>query len=177
MGSYSHCESPRHGGQLGVCVQQQLISVPAHSTPYSHSYNYRSAVLHGTATPVTDSEEKLYAMKLVTEHVLPGRWAGSRVPPLKAELDSTGILKVKITSASAKVRTGPPNDAKADLEDGDVTKRVWTGVVPTWTAYGEPVPTGTVDRVPEYVRDAAEGRTKAGKKTAEEAVLKAPAKV
>lgn len=35
-------------------------------TPFSHSYNYRSAVLFGYATPVEDAEEKLWALELIT---------------------------------------------------------------------------------------------------------------
>lgn len=38
-------------------------------TPNHHSYNYRSAVLHGYATPVTDVEEKLWAMEKITNNV------------------------------------------------------------------------------------------------------------
>jgi uncharacterized protein len=40
-------------------------------TPNHHSYNYRSAVLHGYATPVTGVEEKLWAMERITDNVSP----------------------------------------------------------------------------------------------------------
>lgn len=43
-------------------------------TPNSHSYNYRSAVLFGYGSLVEDVQEKLWAMELVTNSVLPGRW-------------------------------------------------------------------------------------------------------
>lgn len=50
-------------------------------TPFSHSYNYRSVVLFGYAKPVTEVEEKLWAMELITNAVVPGRWENTRIPP------------------------------------------------------------------------------------------------
>jgi hypothetical protein len=41
---------------------------------------------------------------------------------------------MKIDTASAKIRTGPPVD---DLEDYDLP--VWAGIVPIEQRYGEPV--------------------------------------
>lgn len=67
-------------------------------TPFHNSCNYRSAVVFGYAELVTDEDEAMYAMKLITENMLPGRWDGSRVPPTKAELKSTGVMRVKVVS-------------------------------------------------------------------------------
>lgn len=50
-------------------------------TPNNHSYNYRSAILHGYATQVNQLEEKLWAMEKITNGVLPDRWDNCRVPP------------------------------------------------------------------------------------------------
>lgn len=50
-------------------------------TPNNHSYNYRSAVLHGYATQVTQTEEKVWAMERITNGVVPDRWENTRVPP------------------------------------------------------------------------------------------------
>lgn len=108
-------------------------------TPMHHSMNYRSAVLHGYASAVTDPAERLYAMELITESAVPGRWANTRVPPTSAELTSTGILKVRIESASAKVRAGMPAEDRKDEKDEAVRDRVWSGVVPIWEAKGQPV--------------------------------------
>ncbi len=122
-------------------------------TPNSHSYNYRSAVLFGYATLVTDDEEKLWAMKLITDSVVPGRWENTRVPPDGAEMSSTSILRVKIVSGSGKIRDGGPGDDKRDATRQDLTDRVWTGVVPVWENVGEPVPgeQNRVGEVPEHV--------------------------
>lgn len=96
---------------LKVCVSaSKTDGIILALTPFSHSYNYRSAVIFGTAELVTDKEEKLWAMEMVTNDVLSGRWDNSRVPPEEGELQSTNILRINIDSASAKIRTGEPHD-------------------------------------------------------------------
>lgn len=75
----------------------------------------------------------------ITDNMLPSRWNKSRNPPTPAELKSTSILRVKISSASAKVRTGGPSDDRKDLKDEALRESVWTGVVPCWLEWGEPV--------------------------------------
>lgn len=138
-------------------------------TPNSHSYNYRSAVLFGYAKLVTDEEEKRWAMRLITESVLTGRWENTRVPPDKAEMSSTAILKVKIVSGSGKIRDGEPGDDKKDLENEDVTSRVWTGVVPLWQTVGEPIASkgNRVMNVPEHITDFAKNENSRNQKYAE----------
>ena len=122
-------------------------------TPYSHNYAYRSAVLFGHAHVVTDAEEKLFAMRLITESVMEGRWEGSRTPPNGAELGATAILRVKISGGSGKVADNGPSDKEEDLGAKDVTDRVWTGIAPVWEVIGEPVPTKTnaVSAQPSYI--------------------------
>ncbi|KAL9640639.1 MAG: hypothetical protein Q9204_000628 [Flavoplaca sp. TL-2023a] len=123
-------------------------------TPFSHSYNYRSAVLFGYATPVDDREEKLWAMRLITESVLKGQWEHSRTPPESGELSSTTVLRVRIASGSGKIRDGEPHDDKKDLDRPDLTSKVWTGVIPVWETLGEPVASRSnrVEGVPDHIR-------------------------
>ncbi|KAF2020183.1 hypothetical protein BU24DRAFT_489995 [Aaosphaeria arxii CBS 175.79] len=123
-------------------------------TPNSHNYNYRSAVLHGFGTIVDDVDEKLWAMRLITDSVVPDRYDNTRVPPDGAEMQSTRILKMKVTGASAKVREGVPQDERKDMKREDILDSVWTGVVPVYERLGEPVP-GPYNRlkeVPEHVK-------------------------
>jgi len=124
-------------------------------TPNSHNYNYRSAVLHGFGTIVDSDKEKLWAMEMITNSVVPDRWVNSRIPPDAAEMQSTRILKVKISAASGKVREGVPNDEKKDLKRQDVLDKVWTGVIPVYETLGEPQPGpyNRVTRVPEHVEE------------------------
>lgn len=121
-------------------------------TPFHHSMNYRSAVLYGFATLVIDPSEKVWAMELITDHVVPGRWEHSRIPPDKGEMTSTHILRVEVVSASAKVRQGGPHDDRKDLRNDAMRKRVWTGVVPVEERIGEPVADETnTAATPEYL--------------------------
>jgi len=124
-------------------------------TPNSHNYNYRSAVLHGHSSIVDNDKEKLWAMELITNSVIPDRWQHTRVPPDAAEMQSTRIMKVKIAAASGKVREGIPNDERKDLKREDVLDRVWTGVIPVYEMYGDPQPGpyNRIKNVPEHVED------------------------
>ncbi|KAH6616966.1 hypothetical protein F5144DRAFT_519664, partial [Chaetomium tenue] len=147
--------------------QHQLtIHPPPHQTtpkqtalqltpPQPDSYNYRSAILFGHATLVTDPAEKLYAMELITNSVVPGRWTHTRVPPNAAEMQSTSVLRVRVSTGSAKIRTGEPHDERGDMEDGELLGRVWTGVVPVYMVRGEPVAGGynRVGEVPGYLEE------------------------
>ena len=140
-------------------------------TPFSHSYNYRSAVLFGYATVVTDNNEMLWAMELITNSVVPGRWAHTRLPPDGGEMSSTTILRVRIVSGSGKIRDAGPSDEKKDLERGDIVDRVWTGVVPVWQTVGEPVPgkTNRVPEIPEHLRAFKDDGNETNEKYAVEA--------
>jgi nitroimidazol reductase NimA-like FMN-containing flavoprotein (pyridoxamine 5'-phosphate oxidase superfamily) len=91
---------------------------------YNHSMNYRSVVLFGSATEITDPDEKMRAMQVFTDKILPGRWAEARRPNDK-EFAGTLMLGIPIEAASAKVRTGPPDD-----EPGDIALPIWAGVIP-----------------------------------------------
>ncbi|KAL2811482.1 hypothetical protein BJX63DRAFT_398954 [Aspergillus granulosus] len=142
------------GEGLPICVAASKVDGLILSlTPNSHSYNYRSAILHGYATLVTDEAEKLWAMELVTNSVLSDRWRHSRVPPDKAEMSSTVILRVKVVDGSGKIRDGGVSDEKKDKDNKEVTERVWTGVVPVWETFGEPIPDplNKVEGVPSYI--------------------------
>jgi nitroimidazol reductase NimA-like FMN-containing flavoprotein (pyridoxamine 5'-phosphate oxidase superfamily) len=108
-------------------------------TPFHNSCNYRSAVVYGYASLVDDADEALYAMKLITDNLIPQRWENSRTPPTPAELKSTSILKVRVESASAKIRVGGPSEDRADLKNAELVKNTWTGVVPYWGTWGQPV--------------------------------------
>lgn len=122
-------------------------------TPNSHNLDYRSAVIHGYGTIVENPAEKTWAMEIITNSVIPDRYRNTRIPPDAAEVQSTRILKVSISSASGKVREGVPNDERKDLEREEVLRRVWTGVVPVYEVFGEPQegPYNRVRDVPEHV--------------------------
>ncbi len=97
---------------------------------FSHSVNYRSAVIFGTAAIVTDDDERWQALRLITDHLIPGRWAVARQPTTK-EMAATAVLSLPLTEASVKVRTGMPKD---EPEDYDLD--VWAGVLPVSVTFG-----------------------------------------
>jgi uncharacterized protein len=121
-------------GGIPVCVTVTLLDglVLARSI-FNHSMNYRSVVILGTATAVQDPAEKLKALRLLSEHILPGRWAESRYPN-ERELKATLALRVPIIEFSAKVRQGPPID-----DEEDYAFRTWAGVIPFDTLAGSPI--------------------------------------
>ena len=111
---------------LRVCVTATLVDgIILARSAFFHSINYRSAVVIGTATAITDPDEKLEALRLFTDHlVAPGRFNEVR-PPSRTEFKGTMIARMAIEEASAKTRTGPP----ADLEE-DLDRDAWAGVIP-----------------------------------------------
>jgi len=122
------------GQGIDVCVTVTLIDglVLARSA-FHHSMNYRSVVVFGKARVVNDPEEKLEALRALSEHVIPGRWDDVREPN-ERELQVTTVLSLPLTEASAKVRTGPPVDDEADYE-----LDVWAGVIPLRLVAGNPI--------------------------------------
>lgn len=123
----------REGVELCLTVTLLDGLVLARSA-FHHSMNYRSVVVFGKARVVESDEEKIRALHAFTEHVLPGRWREVR-PPNKQELDSTLVLALPLTEASAKVRTGPPID-----DEEDYALPVWAGVLPLRLETLEAVP-------------------------------------
>jgi uncharacterized protein len=136
---------------VAVCITVTLLDglVLARSV-FNHSMNYRSVVILGKATLVEDTAEKLAALRVLSEQILPGRWEDARQPN-ERELKATSVLRVAIDEFSAKVRTGPPID---DAED--ISFPTWAGVVPLTMQVGAPVDDPQLDRsrtIPDYVRN------------------------
>jgi nitroimidazol reductase NimA-like FMN-containing flavoprotein (pyridoxamine 5'-phosphate oxidase superfamily) len=132
-----------------VCITVTLLDglVLARSV-FNHSMNYRSVVVLGKATLVDDPAEKLAALHVLSEHILPGRWDDSRQPN-ERERKATSVLRVAIEEFSAKVRVGPPID-----DEEDYAFPTWAGVVPLEVVTGAPIDDARLlpgKRVPEYV--------------------------
>jgi len=137
-----------------VCVTVTHIDglVCARSV-FSHSVNYRCAVVFGTARIVSDEAERLAGLRAVTEQLIPGRWDAVRAPTRK-ELAATSVLAVSLGEASVKVRTGPPGDEPEDLD-----LPVWAGVVPMTMSFGEPEPDPVLQPgiiAPDHIRARVE---------------------
>jgi nitroimidazol reductase NimA-like FMN-containing flavoprotein (pyridoxamine 5'-phosphate oxidase superfamily) len=118
-----------------ACVNVTLVDglVLARSA-FHHSMNYRSVVAFGTARKIQDPAEKTRALRVISEHLLAGRWNDVRGPTEK-ELKATAVLEFVIEEASAKVRQGPPLD-----DEEDYSLAVWAGVLPLKLEAKAPVP-------------------------------------
>jgi len=134
-----------------VCVTVTLLDglVLARSV-FNHSMNYRSVVVLGKATPVDDPSEKVEALRLLSEHIIRGRWDNARQPN-ERELKATFVLRVPIEEFSSKVRQGPPID-----DEEDYSFPTWAGVVPLEMKAGAPIDGPRLlprQRVPEYAQN------------------------
>jgi nitroimidazol reductase NimA-like FMN-containing flavoprotein (pyridoxamine 5'-phosphate oxidase superfamily) len=125
----------RGSGESEICVTATIVDglVLARSA-FHHSVNYRSAVVFGRPERIEDEAGKLTALEAFTEKIIPGRWADAR-PPTSQELKGTGVLRMTIDEASAKVRTGGAVD-----EPEDYGLPIWAGTVPLRTVAGEAEP-------------------------------------
>ncbi|HUY86549.1 MAG TPA: pyridoxamine 5'-phosphate oxidase family protein, partial [Acidimicrobiales bacterium] len=123
-----------------ACVSVTLVDglVLARSSVH-HSLNYRSAVAFGRPEFIDEVDAKQSALGALVEHILPGRSQEAR-PPSEAELASTGVLRMEIEEASAKIRSGDPVDSEDDMQ-----LDIWAGVVPLETTWGLPVYSGQPD--------------------------------
>jgi hypothetical protein len=134
-----------------VCVTVTLLDglVLARSV-FNHSMNYRSVVVLGKAGLIEDPAEKVAALRVLSEHIIPGRWEDARQPN-ERELKATSVLRVPIEEFSAKVRTGPPVD-----DEEDYAFPTWAGVVPLELKAGEVIADGRLERgreVPKYAQE------------------------
>ncbi|TQJ10368.1 pyridoxamine 5'-phosphate oxidase family protein [Lapillicoccus jejuensis] len=109
-------------------------------TVFDSSMNYRCAVVFGVPVVVAD-DEKEAALRVLSEHLVPGRWDEVR-RPTRRELAATLVLRLPLDEASVKVRADGPD------EDEPEDRGVWAGVLPLHTAVGAP---RTGDDVPAGV--------------------------
>lgn len=124
----------RAGASVDVCVTVTLVDgLVVARTPFHNSMNYRSVVVRGKATKITDPEEKTLALKVINDHVVE-MWDTAR-PPTAEEIRATMVLSVPLTEASAKVRGGDPIDDTEDLDGPH-----WAGVVPLETTWSRAAP-------------------------------------
>jgi uncharacterized protein len=137
-------------GQRVCLTVTHMDGLVAARSVFSHSVNYRSAVVFGTAAVVTDEDERWQALRLITDHLIPGRWAAARQPTTK-EMAATAVLSLPLTEASVKIRTGMPKDEPEDLD-----LDVWAGVLPVAVTFGAPQPDPLMHAdipVPAHIRD------------------------
>jgi nitroimidazol reductase NimA-like FMN-containing flavoprotein (pyridoxamine 5'-phosphate oxidase superfamily) len=137
------------GAGIPACLTVTLVDglVLARSA-FHHSMNYRSVVAFGTARKIEDAEQKTQALRIISEHLMTGRWDEVR-PPTEKELKATAVLEFLMEEASAKIRQGPPVD-----DEDDYALPVWAGVLPVRIEAQAPVPDSRLPentKIPEYI--------------------------
>ena len=150
-----------HGSAASRMLRELSTGVPACVTvthvdgivlarsAFHHSMNYRSVIAFGTARKIDDIQGKAEALRVISDHLIAGRWEDVRTPSAK-ELKATSVLEFTVEDASAKMRTGPPMD-----EEEDYALSVWAGVVPLQLHAAEPLRDPRLAKnavLPEYVR-------------------------
>jgi nitroimidazol reductase NimA-like FMN-containing flavoprotein (pyridoxamine 5'-phosphate oxidase superfamily) len=140
-----------------ACLNVTLVDglVLARSA-FNSSMNYRSATVFGTPALVEDHGEKIHGMRVISEHLMPGRWDELR-DPLEREVKMTGVIAIGIEAASAKVSAKMPAD-----EEDDYAIPVWAGVLPLTARFGE---LQADDRVLDGVEPSAVVRALQGRST------------
>lgn len=113
------------GTGIEVCITVTLLDglVLARSA-FHHSMNYRSVMIFGTATVVSEREHKMAALQAFSDHIVLGRWAEVRQPNSN-ELKATVVLAIPLVEVSAKIRTGHPTDEREDY-----SLPIWAGEIP-----------------------------------------------
>ncbi len=135
------------GHEICVCVSFLDGLVLARSI-FHHSMNYRSAILFGTGRIIDDPDEILRGFKILTDHILPGRWEDARQPTGK-ETKATTLVAMDIVTASAKIRTGPPLD-----DEEDYGLPIWAGIIPVRREKLDPIAddrTNAATNLPDYI--------------------------
>lgn len=150
-----------HGSSASRTLRQLEAGIPACITvtlvdglvlsrsAFDHSMNYRSVMAFGMAKKIVDPIEKIDSLRVISEHLIPGRWAEVRGPS-ESELNATTVFEFFIEEISSKIRTGPPID-----DESDYGLRVWAGVLPLETRSRQPIPDEQLlDGVapPDYLR-------------------------
>ncbi|HET9031477.1 MAG TPA: pyridoxamine 5'-phosphate oxidase family protein [Dokdonella sp.] len=131
---------------LCVTLVDGLVLARSH---FHHSMNYRSVVAFGKAVTVVDPDEKAAIFVRFVDALIPGRAGESRAAD-RNELNATTLLRFSIDEASAKIRSGDPKDDPADR-----ALPIWSGVVPIFQRFGEPITAGDASpgvEVPASVR-------------------------
>ncbi len=115
-----------------ACLNVTLLDgIVLARSAFNSSMEYRSATVFGKPQLVEGPEAKLRAMRIISEHTMPGRWDELREPH-EIEVKMTGVIAFEIEAGSAKVA-----DHGVDDEEEDYEIPVWAGVLPIITSTAE----------------------------------------
>lgn len=133
------------GAQMCVTVTKLNAIIVAKSA-FNSSMNYESVMIFGQGKRLEDSE-KLAAMDLITDRLVPGMVAYAR-PTTAKEAAGTMIIELPLEKYSAKSRTGGVMDEPEDKE-----LPIWSGVLPLSRIYrqAETAPDSAGIAIPAHI--------------------------
>lgn len=137
------------GTQVSIAITHVDGLVLARSA-FSHTMNYRSAVIYGVFEAVEGNTNKMAAMDVFMDKIAAGRKYEAR-PGNDKELAATSVLRISLVEAASKISNTQPVDKEEDLD-----LPVWAGVLPMAVKHGEPIhaDNGAL-ATPEYVKNWA----------------------
>lgn len=120
---------------IPVCISVMLVdALVVAKSAFSHSVNYRSVVIFADAEKIEDPAQKAEAFEWLTNKIVPDSWNYLR-PMTDSEIRKTTVLAFALDQASAKTRSGMPND-----EPEDKLLPIWSGLIPMEMRKLSPVP-------------------------------------
>ena len=135
-----------------VCLTVSLLDgMVLANTAFNHSFNYRSVIAFSTPFEVEDEPLKWEVLKAFTDKLLPGRWEDDIKLPTPEEMKVTSVVCFQLEEASAKMRQGHPNNARAETH-----RQAWTGCIPLRRNWGMPVASPDVRAnapLPDYIQE------------------------
>jgi nitroimidazol reductase NimA-like FMN-containing flavoprotein (pyridoxamine 5'-phosphate oxidase superfamily) len=115
-----------------ACLNVTLVDgIVLARSAFNSSMHYRSATVYGEPQLVEDYDAKVEAMRVISEHLMPGRWDELRAPH-EREVKMTGVIRLDIEAASAKI-----SDAMPDDEEEDYDIPIWAGVLPLTSTFND----------------------------------------
>ncbi|MBB5191746.1 hypothetical protein HNQ50_002476 [Silvimonas terrae] len=136
------------GGNEASVAITLLDGLVLAKSAFSHTMNYRSAVIYGQFEVVQGKTQKLEALDVFMDKIAEGRKSEVR-PGNAREVNATTLLRIPLTEAAVKVSQSGPSD-----KEEDVGLAVWAGVLPLKMTAMPPVAADyTADvAIPAYVK-------------------------
>ena len=112
------------GGAQACVTVSHLDGLVLARSAFSHSMNYRAAMVYGQFEVVVGDAEKRASLSIFLDSLLKGRDQEVR-PGNDKEFAATTVLRIPLAEAACKVRSGGPRDDESDL-----AWPAWAGVLP-----------------------------------------------
>jgi nitroimidazol reductase NimA-like FMN-containing flavoprotein (pyridoxamine 5'-phosphate oxidase superfamily) len=112
------------GGAQACVTITHLDGLVLARSAFSHSMNYRAAMIYGQFEVVEGDDAKRASLSTFLQSLLPGREPDVR-PGNDREFAATTVLRISLAEAACKVRSGGPRD-----DEEDMAWPAWAGVLP-----------------------------------------------